>query len=112
MIFIFISKKLGKSLITWLLSVRIQLVKNSEGVLGLPVLNTKDIRYLQRMILTNPGVGHPAARLHLIGVKTPELQLLFKERATHIAGVVQLACTVVVQDLCKHHWVPGTSSLV
>ena len=44
-------------------------------------------------------VRHPAARLHLIRVETPELELLLKERAAHVRRVVQLARAVVVEDL-------------
>lgn len=44
-------------------------------------------------------IGHPAARLHLVGIKTPKLQLLFKEWAAHICRIMQLARSVVIQHL-------------
>lgn len=37
-------------------------------------------------------VSGPAARLHLVGVQPPELQLFFEQRAAHICGVVELSC--------------------
>lgn len=37
------------------------------------------------------AVRRPTARLHLIRVQSPELQLLLKQRATHIGGIMQLS---------------------
>ena len=70
------------------------LVQDGEGGLGVPV----------------GGVGHPAAglgenrinvyqerhfshdaHLNLVAVQAPELELLLKQRAAHVGGVVQLA---------------------
>ena len=70
------------------------LVQDGEGGLGVPVR----------------GVGHPAAglgenriivimrltdldaaHLDLVAVQAPELELLLKQRSTHVGGVVQLA---------------------
>jgi len=45
-------------------------------------------------------VRHPAARLHLVRVETPELELLLEERTTHVDRVVQFARAVVVEYLC------------
>ena len=44
-------------------------------------------------------VRHPAARLHLVRVEPPELELLLEERPAHVRRVVQLARAVVVEDL-------------
>jgi len=46
-------------------------------------------------------VRHPAARFHLVGVQTPEVELLLKQRATDVRGVVKLASAVVVEDLSE-----------
>ena len=53
-----------------------------------------------------PGIGHPTTGFHLIGVKAPELKLLFKERTTYITWVVELSCAVVVKDLGKDNGMP------
>lgn len=37
------------------------------------------------------AVSRPTARLHLIRVQTPELQLLLKQRSTYIGRIVQLS---------------------
>jgi len=39
------------------------------------------------------------ARSHLICIESPELQLLFEQRATHVGRVVQLPGAIVVEDL-------------
>ena len=39
------------------------------------------------------------ACIYLVGVETPEVELLFKERTTHVGRVVQLPGAVVVEDL-------------
>ena len=53
-----------------------------------------------------PGIGHPTTGFHLVGVKAPELKLLFKERTTYITWVVELSCAVVVKDLSKDNGMP------
>jgi hypothetical protein len=44
----------------------------------------------------------------LVGVQPPVLQLLLKERAAHVRGIVQLSRPVVVQDLSEHAGMPAT----
>lgn len=39
-------------------------------------------------------VGHPAARLHLVGIETPEFQLFFEQWSAHIGRVMKLARSV------------------
>ena len=48
---------------------------------------------------------------HLIWIKTPVLKLLLKERSADIRWVVQLARSVVVQDLCKYTRMPWDVNL-
>ena len=74
------AKPLGDLLVARFLGVDVESVEDGECLLGVPVL----------------GVGHPAARLHLVAVQPPVLQLLLKQWPTHIHGVVKLACPVVV----------------
>ena len=57
-------------------------------------------------------VGHPAARLHLIRVEAPELQLLLEQRAAHVERIVQLARAIVAEHLREHAWVPIKEVLV
>ena len=56
--------------------------------------------------MTYLGVCHPTARLYLIAVQPPVLQLLLKQWPAHISRVVKLTSAIVVQDLGKHTWVP------
>lgn len=49
---------------------------------------------------------------YLIGVQSPELQLLFKERPTDVGGVVQFAGAVVVENLRKDARVPVKKVLI
>ncbi len=49
---------------------------------------------------------------YLIGVQSPELQLLFKERPTDVGGVVQLSGAVVVENLRKDARVPVKEVLI
>lgn len=51
-------------------------------------------------------VGHPAARLDLIGVESPVFEFGFEERTAHVRRVVQLARAVVVEDLREHARMP------
>lgn len=44
-------------------------------------------------------VGHPTARLDLIRIKTPEIELFLEKRAAYIRGVVQLPGAIVVEYL-------------
>ena len=62
------------------------LVEDGEGGLGVPV----------------GGVGHPAAGLHLVAVQAPELQLLLKQRAAHVRGVVELAGPAQCSSIESH----------
>jgi hypothetical protein len=52
-----------------------------------------------------------ACGLYLVIVKTPELQLLFKERPAYIGGVMQLANTEIVQYLCKYPRMPAEKKM-
>ena len=51
-------------------------------------------------------VGHPAARLDLIRIKSPVFEFGLEQRTAHIRWVVQFASPVVVQYLREHAWVP------
>ena len=44
-------------------------------------------------------VGHPAARFHLVGVQSPEFQLLLEQGTADVRRVVQLPRPIVVEDL-------------
>ena len=65
--------------------VQIELVEDEQRFLGVPVRR----------------VGHPAARFHLIGIQTPEFQLLLEEGTAHVRRVVQLPRPIVVEDLSE-----------
>lgn len=58
------------------------------------------------------GVGHPAARLHLVGVEAPEVQLLLEQRPANIRGIMELPRAIVVEDLCKDPRMPVEEILV
>ena len=103
---ILVTKPLGDLLIAGFLRVNVESVENGESFLGVSVL----------------GVGHPAAwlhlllevyiqdpsyELHLVAVQPPELQLLLKQRAADVSGVVQLPSPVVVEDLTEDPRVPA-----
>ena len=47
------------------------------------------------------GVCHPAARLDLIGIQSPEFELFLKEWTANVGRIVELAGAVVIQDLSK-----------
>jgi len=53
-----------------------------------------------------------ACILYLIGVESPKLELLFKERTTHVGRVVQLASPVVVEYLREDARMPVEEILV
>ena len=79
-----------------LVRVQVQAVQDGQHVLGVAVL----------------GVRHPAARLHLVRVQTPKLQLLLEERAAHVRRIVQLPRAVVVEDLGEDAGVPVEEVLI
>ena len=90
---ILVAKPLGDLLIAGFFCVEVERVENCESFLGVSVL----------------GVGHPAAWLHLVAVQAPVLQLLLKQGAAHVGGVVELPSSVVVQYLTEHNGVPAGS---
>lgn len=45
---------------------------------------------------THLSVRHPTAGFHLVGVETPELQLLLEQRTADIRWVVQLAGSEII----------------
>ena len=65
-------------------------------------IEVESIQRLKRLLRVPVGrVGHPTARLHLVGVESPEFELLLEERTAHVGRVVQLAGTIVVEDLSE-----------
>lgn len=85
-VFLLPSKLLHDVLLRRFVCVQVQPIQDGQHVLSVPVL----------------GVGHPAARLHLVRIQPPELEFFLKQRATDIGGVVELPCAVVVEDLREH----------
>ena len=77
------SELLHDVLLRRLIRVEVQPVEDLQGLLGVPV----------------GRIGHPAARLHLVGVQSPELQLLLEEGSADVRRVVELPRPVVVEDL-------------
>ena len=63
-----------------------------------------NIKYYLRVAVDR--VSHPATGLHLIGIESPELELLLEERAADMRRVVQLAGPVVIEDLREDARVP------
>lgn len=61
---------------------------------------------------TNLRVGHPTARLDLVGVETPKVELLLEERSAHVSRVVKLSGAIVIEHLRKNTGVPVEKVLV
>lgn len=47
-------------------------------------------------------IGHPTARLDLIGVEAPEIELFLEERSADVRGIVQLPGAIVVEYLGEY----------
>ena len=63
-------------------------------------VEVEPVEDLQRLLRVAVGrVRHPAARLHLVGVQTPEVQLLLEQWPAHVGRVVQLPRPIVVEYL-------------
>ena len=78
-------------------------------LIGVEVETVEDLERLLRVAMSR--VRHPAARLHLVGVQTPEVQLLLEQRAAHVGRVVQLPGPIIVEYLSRddtqhapHRW--------
>lgn len=57
-------------------------------------------------------IGHPTARLDLIGVEAPEIELFLEERSADVRGIVQLPGAIVVEYLSEYARVPVEEVLV
>ena len=55
---------------------------------------------------------HHHRSIHLVGIESPKFQLLLKQWAAYICRVVEFACPVIVEDLCKDSRVPVEEVLV
>ena len=82
------SELLHDLLIRRLVRVEVEAVEDLQGLLSAPM----------------GRVGHPTARLHLVRIQSPELQLLLEEGPTDVRRVVELPRPVVVEDLGEDPW--------
>lgn len=66
----------------------------------------------QRLLTIYLRVGHPTARLDLIGIEAPKIELFLEERAADVRGIVQLPGAIVVEYLGEDARVPVEEVLV
>ena len=81
----FVSEFLHDVFATWFLCVKAEVVDDGK----------------RRLCVSVCCVCHPTARLHLVGIQTPEFEFLFEQRSAYVGWVVQLPGPIVVQDLKK-----------
>ena len=57
-------------------------------------------------------IGHPAARLDLIGIQAPVFELGFEQGAADVRGIVQFARSIIVEYLGEDTWMSIEVELV